>query len=463
MNKRNLNWIVRIGLLVALVAVVAACASPTPEPTKVPPTAAPAPTKAPEPTKAPVATTAPTKAAEPTKAPAATSAPAPTTAAAKPAPAYIEVGASIPLTGKFGSLGQQVKPGYQYAVNDINAAGGIYVKEFDKKIPLRLTVYDDASDPTQAVSKMETLFADQKVVAYLGGASSDMHVATIPIAEKNKVPYLGVSFALNAIHQKGYKYLFSPFPKSPQQTVDTFAALNQLIPDASQRPLKVAIFAEKSDWGAEEEALWKENATKAGYTVVVDEQYAVGNLDFTAMILKAKAAGAETLLALPNQPSGEALIKGMVENGWTPKFSLIIRAPENVTWSTNLKKNGDYVTIFPGWNSAMKFPGVDQLNKAYQAEFKRDADLLTGPSYACVQILAKAIETAGTLDRDKIRDAIAASNTSTVVGNVTFNADGTGKVLDPLIQWQNGKLEVIWPLDHATAKIMYPAPAFDKR
>jgi branched-chain amino acid transport system substrate-binding protein len=373
------------------------------------------------------------------------------------------VGASIPLTGKFGSLGQQVKPGYQYAVNDINATGGIYVKEYDKKIPLRLTVYDDASDPTQAVSKMETLFADQKVVAYLGGASSDMHVATIPIAEKNKVPYLGVSFALNAIHQKGYKYLFSPFPKSPQQTADTFAALNQMIPDATQRPLKVAIFAEKSDWGAEEEALWKENAAKNGYTVVVDEQYAVGNLDFTAMILKAKAAGAETLLALPNQPSGEALIKGMVENGWTPKFSLIIRAPENVTWSTNLKKNGDYVAIFPGWNSQMKFPGVDQLNKAYQAEFKRDADLLTGPSYACVQILAAAIEKAGTLDRDKIRDAIAASNTSTVVGAVTFNADGTGKVLDPMVQWQNGKLEVIWPLDQATAKIAYPAPAFDKR
>jgi branched-chain amino acid transport system substrate-binding protein len=290
-----------------------------------------------------------------------------------------------------------------------------------------------------------------------------MHVATTAIAEKNKVPYLGIAFALNAIHQKGYKYVFSPFPKSVQQGPDTFTILNALIPDQAQRPLKVAIFAEKSDWGLEQGGLWKENATKNGYTVVVDEQYAVGNLDFTAMILKAKAAGAETLLALPNQPSGEALIKGMVENGWTPKFSLIIRAPENVTWSANLKKNGDYVTIFPGWHNSMKFPGVDKLNAAYQAEFKRDADLLTGPSYACVQILAAAIEKAGTLDRDKIRDAIAATNLTTVIGPVTFNADGTGKVLDPMVQWQNGKLELVWPLDQATAKLAYPAPAFDKR
>ena len=89
--------------------------------------------------------------------------------------------------------------------------------------------------------------------------------------------------------------------------------------------------------------------------------------------------------------------------------------------------------------------------------------MLTGPAYACVQILASAIEKAGTLDRDKIRDAMAATNMMTVVGPVTFNADGTGKVLDPLIQWQNGKLELVWPAEQQSAKLAYPAPAFDKR
>jgi branched-chain amino acid transport system substrate-binding protein len=439
----------RLTIVIALTLVsvlVTSCATPTPaaQPTAVPPTQAPA-------TKAPAATPAPPTAVPPTQAP-----------TAKPAPAAIEVGASIPLTGKFGSLGTQVKPGYEYAVKDINAAGGVYVKEYDEKIPLHLTIYDDESDPTKAVSKLETLFSDQKGVAYLGGAGSDMHVATTAIAEKNKVPYLGIAFALNAIFQKGYKYIFSPFPKSIQQGPDTFTILNALIPEG-QRPLKVAIFAEKSDWGLEQEGLWKENAAKYGYTVVDDEQYAVGTTDFAAMISKAKAAGAETLLALPNQPSGEALFKQMVELGWTPKFSLIIRAPENVTWGKDLGKNGDYVTIFPGWNNAMKFPGVDQLNAEFQKDFNRPADLLTGPAYACVQILAAAIQQAGTLDRDKIRDAIAASNTSTVIGNVTFNPDGTGKVLDPMIQWQNGKQVVVWPLDQANAKLAYPAPPFDKR
>jgi len=137
-------------IVLALVAmtIVTGCAAPTPAaptqapappPTAVPPTAAPA---APAPTAVP-----PT--AAPTQAPAATEPPptaAPPAAPAAAAPECIEIGSSIPLTGRFGSLGTQVKPGYAYAVEDINAGGGIYVKEFDKKIPLCLTVYDDESD-----------------------------------------------------------------------------------------------------------------------------------------------------------------------------------------------------------------------------------------------------------------------------------------------------------------------------
>ncbi len=418
-----------------------------------PPTAAPA---------APAATDAP-----PTAVPAAPAAtePPPTAAPAAPAaaaPEYIEIGSSIPLTGKFGSLGTQVKPGYAYAVADINANGGVYVKEFDKKIPLRLTVYDDESDPTKAVSKLETVFADQNVVAYLGGAGSDMHAATAAIAEKNKVPYCGVAFALWQIHQKGYKYLFSPFVKSPDQGKDVYEYLNAQIPEG-ERPTKVAIFQEKTDWGIELGNLWKENAPTYGYEVVDYEEYAPGTKDYSGMILKAKAAGAESLFGMPTQPDGVAMFKQMSELGWSPKFSMIIRAPENVKWGETLGKTGDYVTIFPSWHHDMKFPGVDELNADYQAEFGRPADLLTGPAYACVQLLANAIEQAGTLDRDKIRDAMAASDMETVIGPVTFRPDGTGVVANPLIQWQNGKLELVWPAEHATTKLAYPAPPFEQR
>ena len=441
--KAKLTIVIVIALLMS--TILAGCGTET----EVPSTAAPEPTEAARATETPK----PTKAPEPTESP---------TEVPPPAPEYIEIGASIPMTGKYGALGAMVKPGYEYAVQAINTAGGVYVKEYDARIPIRLTIYDDESDPTKAVSKLETLYSDQNVTAYLGGAGSDMHAATAAIAEKNKVPYLGVAFALWQIHQQGYQYLFSPFPKSLAQAKDVFEILNASIAEG-ERPTKVAIFQEKTDWGIELGGLWKENAPRYGYEVVVYEEYAPRTEDMSNMILKAKGAGAEALLALPSPPDGITMFKQMSELGWAPKFSLIIRAPENVSWGETMGTAGDYVTIFPGWHNGENFPGVAGLNAQYQAEFDRPADLLTGPAYACVQILADAIERAGTLDRDAIRDAIAATDMMTVVGSVTFNADGTGNVLNPLVQWLNGKLELVWPTDQATADLAYPAPPYEER
>jgi branched-chain amino acid transport system substrate-binding protein len=411
--------------------LLASCATPTPAPTV-------APTKAPPVVEATAAPTFP------------------------PGPEFIEIGGSIPLTGKFGSLGSQVLAGYKYAVEDINAAGGVFVAEYGKKIPFRLTTYDDESDPTKAVSKMETLNSEQQVVAYLGGAASGMHAATVAIAEKNKVPYLGVSFAWWNIHQRGYKYLFSPFPKSPDQARDIYLALNELIPEG-QQPLNVAIFQEKTDWGIELGGMFKANAKPNGYTVVYYGEYAPGTTDFSSMILEAKDAGADMLLGMPSTPDGIAIVKGMSELGWAPKFTMLVRAPDGNTWGETLGTIGDYVAFFAGWHYAENFPGVAELNAKHQAEFGRPADVLVGPAYACVQILADAIERAGTLDRDAIRDALAKTDMMTVIGQVSFNGDGTGNVLNPMAMWIAGKQELIWPTDMATTTLPYPAPAFDKR
>lgn len=379
-----------------------------------------------------------------------------------PAPEFIEIAASMPMTGKYASLGEMVLPGYEYAIEDINAAGGVYVEEYDANIPLRFTYYDDESDPTKAVNNMETLFAELEPTAYLGGAGSDMHAATAAIAELHETPYLGVAFALWDIHQQGYQYLFSPFPKSPNQANDVFEILDTLVPE-DERPSKVAIFQETTDWGIELGGLWQKFAEEHGYEVVYYAEYAPRAGDHSQMILEAQASGAEILLAVPNPPDGADLIGQMEELGWAPKFSLIIRAPEAITWAESMGTAGDYITIFPGWHHAMNFPGVAELNEKYEADFGRPADLLTGPAYACVQIVADAIERAGTLDRAAVRDAIADTDMMTVIGPVTFNQDGTGNVLNPMVQWQNGQLELVWPEDQASADLLYPAPPYDER
>ena len=105
----------------------------------------------------------------------------------------IKVGAVVPLTGRYAALGAQVRAGYEIGVEQINAAGGVSVG--GKKMQIELIMLDDESDPTKTVARLETL-ATQGVVAYLGGAGSDLHAAAASIADKNKIPYLGIAFAL---------------------------------------------------------------------------------------------------------------------------------------------------------------------------------------------------------------------------------------------------------------------------
>src|SRR5439155_319683 len=137
---------------------------------------------------------------------------------------------------------------------------GVMVPQYGKRIPLALKLLDDESDATRTVQRMESLFATEGIMAYLGGVGSDLHAAAAPIAEKNKTPYLGVGFALYQIHQQGLKYLFSPFEKSP-----CIAKMNlDLMESLSPKPTRIAIFAEKTDWGAELSGLWKKEAQARG-------------------------------------------------------------------------------------------------------------------------------------------------------------------------------------------------------
>ena len=371
----------------------------------------------------------------------------------------IKIGAVVPLTGRYAALGGQVKAGYEIGVQHINAAGGVSVG--GKKLQIELTMLDDESDPTKTVARLETL-ATQGVVAYLGGAGSDLHAAAASIGDKNKISYLGVAFAFNGIHKQGLRYLFSPFPKSPDLTKETFVFVDAAIP-AAQRPRKVALLLERTDWGKEMGSLWESQAKQHGYQIVASGEYAPGSKDFSDLILKAKSAGAETVLALPSPPDGMTIMKQMKELDFNPKVHLFIRAADPPVWSQNLGKDGDYVLLSPGWHFAARFPKVTEVNEAHQKLFNRPADPIVGPSYACIQILADAISRAGALDREKIRDAVAATNMTTVVGPVKFRADGTGEVKVFFQQWLKGKQELVWPKDFATAPFGYPAPAFGQR
>ena len=154
---------------------------------------------------------------------------------------------------------------------------------------------------------------------------------------------------------------------------------------------------------------------------------------------------------------GFAIYQQMGELGWKPPFNLVVRAADVPTWN-DLGQAGEGVVLSTPWHPALGYPGTDEVNARHLEEVERPADPVVGSAYALVQILADAIERAGTLEHDAVRDAIAATDgLSTIIGPITFREDGTAPVPNPLMQRVGGAIELIWPADPATADLVYPA------
>jgi len=117
-----------------------------------------------------------------------------------PAPESIKVGVLISLTGFDAAVGQPAKNGYELAVAKINQDGGVYVKEFDKKIPLELVLLDMESDPEKAVARAEALNSQYNVPIASG---TTLISAAAEIFEKNKMPVIVSQETLNELDKMG--------------------------------------------------------------------------------------------------------------------------------------------------------------------------------------------------------------------------------------------------------------------
>ncbi|HJW27926.1 MAG TPA: ABC transporter substrate-binding protein, partial [Saprospiraceae bacterium] len=108
---------------------------------------------------------------------------------------------------------------------------------------------------------------------------------------------------------------------------------------------------------------------------------------------------------------------------------------------------------------ALNYPGVKELNAEYKAKFGTDTHIVVGNAYASIQVAAAAIEKAGTLDRTKVRDAIASIDVPTVFGQIKFN-EKCRRIDAPLVvtQWQKGKMEMVWPDNMKSKPMIYPRP-----
>ena len=369
------------------------------------------------------------------------------------AQAPIKIGASLSLTGTYAALGQNQQRGYQLCAKQVNEKGGVLGRKIE------FVLYDDRSEPATGVRLYERLITQDKVDAVMGPYSSAITEAVANVNEKHKMPMVAPMASTTSIFKKGRKFIF--MVQSPAEVY-----LEGLIDAAVKRGLKtVALIYEDTLFPKATVLGTVELAKKKGMQVVLVEAYPKGNTDFSALMTKIRAANPDVLGASTYFDDAVAITRQMRELNVNPKMYGVTVGGDLPKFYELLGKNAEFVYGATQWESELPYPGSKEFADAYNKEFPGgNLSYHAAGGYAGCQVLVDAIKLAGSLDGEKLRDAILKMNVSNVYGGFKVDQDGfqvSHKMV--MFQWQDGKKVIVWPDELAAGKMRFPTPPWNQR
>jgi branched-chain amino acid transport system substrate-binding protein len=368
----------------------------------------------------------------------------------------VVIGASIPISGELAVFGGFVKWGYEHAVKQANEKGGVEVDGEKKEIELKLL--DDKSNPNTTSANTQRLISQDGATGMLGSCTPPLVNAGAVISDRSRVPLVTGCAPLGAfLAAKEWQYAWDLFFDEKQATKVPFEMLEET-GKGDETNKKVAVLHDNEPDGVIFAKLWAEEAPEFGYEIVLDEQFPVGASSYNTAVTKAKASGAEIVLAQVTPPAAIAIRKTMASAGYTPKVLAIEKGAEPVQFSEAAGELANGVLNAAYWNPSFSYPEAATIGKEFESETGQKASQHIADSDAAATVLINAINEAGSTEADKINDALAKTEIETVVGPIKFAEDHTATLKSVESQWQNGKTAIIWPLDEATAKLIFPLP-----
>lgn len=324
----------------------------------------------------------------------------------------VTVGVLAPLSGFAAADGKSVLTGVEIAAEELNAKGGVLGRR------VQLVVYDDQADPKQAVSFARRLVELDKVSLVIGGSYSGASLAAAPVANEAGVPFMA-AYAVHPDITRGKPFAFRMGLLGPVQG----RVGAQLVHDLQVK--RVAILTIQNDFGRSLEAGFRDHAARLGLQTVFADLYPPGNQNFTPVLARIRASGAEALYASGYYAEAANLVRqaralGMQipiigQEGYdSPKFiELAGPAAEGVLITTTLDRDS-------------RNPEVRGFLSKYRQKVGISADMVAASGYSALKVLAMAVEKAGRLDPATVGWTLRSmANLETAVGHVyRFTEDG---------------------------------------
>jgi branched-chain amino acid transport system substrate-binding protein len=339
--------------------------------------------------------------------------------------AQIKLGVAGPITGPNAAFGAQLKNGVEQAVEDINAAGGILGQK------ITVSIGDDVSDPKQGVS-VANKFVGDGIKLVVGHFNSGVTMPASEVYAENGIAFITPSATNPKITERGLWNAFRTCGRDDQQGAVAAAYIAKNLKDK-----KIAVVHDKTTYGQGLADETKKAMNAVGVKEVLYEGINAGEKDFSALVSKLKAAGADYLYWGGLHTEGGLIIRQMRDQG----LKTVVMSGDGITTDEFATIGGPGVegTLMTFPPDPQKRPEAAAILKKFEArKFKPEAYTLY--SYAAVEIFKQAAEGAKSVDPKKVAEFMRSGKTfKTVIGDITY--DKKGDITRPdytMYTWKKG-------------------------
>jgi branched-chain amino acid transport system substrate-binding protein len=401
-----------------------------------------------------------------------------TTAAvqAADAPAEIKLGTLYASSGRYASISLPVHYGLKLWIDQMNAAGGVYVKAFDKKIPLKLIAYDDQSSTATAATLYNQLITQDKVDLLISDSGSVLTSVAVPIARDHKMFLIDQTGTGATFFTPDNPYI--ALMDDPVSSIWPKPLADFLTHDGPGLGIKrVAILYATNDFtGTQASAVRKFiKESNSGVEIVFDEGVPTETSNYTVLLNNIRASNPDAVLHLGYASNDIAFLRNVQDSGTKFKFLFCIYpGVENELLEKNLgAKVLNYVYTYVT-SAQFAYPAefgmaLNDFRAAWKnkyADGKVEFGFNSVAGYNTGLVLEKALATTASLDQLDLRKAVFSLSGNLKTLNGTFGLDPTGAQIGystPLGQWimdehEHLKLVTVWPHDLADGKPVYPRP-----
>ena len=367
----------------------------------------------------------------------------------------IRIGAPLSLTGSLADEGAKEQQGLDMCIDAVNAKGGVKVGANMRK--LEAVKYDYQSETSRAVQIVQRLVTVDKVDLLFAPYGSGDTKATAVLAERYGIPMIATSASSESVYDQKGKNLFGIlFPTGAMVTVEA-KYYKQRVPQAK----KLATLALNSLFPKAIAAALRDAAVKeSGFEVVFDGLYSQGTLDFANQLTQIKAGNPDWLYATGYIQELVVIRRQMANLGMNVPIVTMTAGASYPEFGQNLGPLANNVSTNAWWHPSATykddyiFGGAPAYTKQFMDKYKKEPTYLEAAATAGCEVLAVAIEKAGSTDAEAVRKQLSTLRFETFYGPIKF-VDGPelGQQPDDPARSRGGKYVVLDPQDVKTGEL----------